>query len=262
MQQLNRGNALIPIDENMTLQEIMGTDSNSNNNLGNLYDQMTESIQNLNVKEKKKKKKPKAKATAKANLPAIPNQATAHTTAPATAHTNDKETLIMKILKYQSSRRFGAYITKELKITQSRQQLSKLSVERLNNILHRIRLNLNNRNLDAIFENMAVTCAKGYETTVTHFGFDIDGFTDLLTANPGFWDAFERWKIEREMPDIPPSIQLGYIVATTTLAAHSLNAGKSLKPTKQTESRSNAIEKKQEDVVIVDNDTFEVGKSL
>ena len=251
MQALNQGNALIPIDENMTLDSIMETNKISMNT-DNLY----ETIQNLPGNQKGKKKK-KAKAKATANLPAIPNQ----TQAPVKAAATDKETLIMKILKYQSSRRFGKYITKELKISQSREQLAKLSVDRLKNILHRIRLNLNNRNMDAIFENMALTCAKGYETTVTQFGYDIEGFTDLLTANPGFWDAFERWKIEKEMPDIPPGIQIGYIVATTTLAAHSLNEGKSLKPSKQTESRSNATEKK-DDKVIVDNDTFEVGKSL
>ena len=166
----------------------------------------------------------------------------------------------MKILKYQSSRRFGAYITKELKISQSREQLVKLSIERLNNILHRIRLNLNNRNMDSIFENMALTCAKGYETTVTQFGYDIEGFTDLLTSNPGFWDAFERWKIEKEMPDIPPGIQIGYIVATTTLAAHNLNVGKQIEPST---SRSNATEKKPEDIVIIDKDhTFEAGQTL
>ena len=260
MQQLNRGNTLIPIDENMTLQDIMGTDSNSNSNLGKLYDQMADSIKNLNVNEKKKKK---SKAKAKANLPAVPITAQTPAKVQAKAAANDKEAIIMKILKYQSSRRFGAYITKELKITQSRQQLLKLSIDRLNNILHRIRLNLNNRNLDAIFENMAITCAKGYETTITHFGFDIEGFTDLLTANPGFWDAFERWKIERELPDIPPGIQLGYIVATTTLAAHTLNTGKALKPSDKNESRSDANEKKQEDVIILDKDeAFEVGKTM
>ena len=167
----------------------------------------------------------------------------------------------MKIQKYQASRRFGAYVTKELKVTKSREQLQKMSIDNLKSILHRIRLNLNNRNMDTIMESMAITCAKGYETTISNF-YDIEGFTELLTANPGFWDAFERWKIERELPDIPPGIQLAYIIATTTLAAHTLNAHKSLK-SELTNSRSDVTEKKEKsDINIVDADTFEVGKTI
>jgi hypothetical protein len=174
---------------------------------------------------------------------------------------NNKESLIMKIQKYQSSRRFGPYITKELKITQSREQLTKLSIDRLENILHRIRINLNNRNMDSIMETMTITCAKGYETTVSNF-YDIDGFTELLTANPGFWDAFERWKIEREMPEIPPCIQLAYIIATTTFAAHSFNASKVSIIKENTESKSSAKSKPEEDLIIKDDDNFEIGKKL
>ena len=185
-------------------------------------------------------------------LPAVPDTAVK---VPAKV---DKESLIMRILKYQSSRRFGPYITKTLKITQSREQLSRYSIDRLQNTLHRIRLNLNNRNMDAIFENMAMTCAKGYETTVTHLGFDIEGFTGLLSQNPGFWDAFERWKIEREMPDIPPGIQLGYIIASTTLAAHSLNAGKTI----QQDTRSDPTPTNPDNDLIIEDNDLKLGQNI
>jgi hypothetical protein len=142
---------------------------------------------------------------------------------PVQAVKTDKETLMMRIQKYQSSRRFGKLITKDLKINYTREQLVKMSVDRLNTILHRIKLNLNNRNMDAMVKHMATTCALGYETTVSQF-YDITGFSDLLLANPGFHDALEIWAIEREMPDIPPGLQLTYIIASTTLAAHTLNA--------------------------------------
>ena len=153
----------------------------------------------------------------------------------------NKEKIILKIQKYQSSKRFGSYITKELKINQSRDQLAKLSVERLNNILVRIRLNLNSRNLDNIFENLAITSAKGYETVVSHFGYNINGFTELLMANPGFWDAFERWKIEREMPDIPPGIQLAYIISSTSIAAYNINQMNNI----QINQKNNEISEKE-----------------
>ena len=262
MQNLNQANAIIPIDQNMTLDTIMG---NQIPTTDNLYDQLSQSIKNMNQEKEKPKRKSKKKAKATANLPAVPKTAQTNpaATVPAKAvAVNDKEEMIMKILKYQSSRRFGPYITKELKITQSRQQLVKLSDDRLKNILHRIRLNLNNRNMDAIFENVALTCAKGYETTVSGLGYDIEGFTDLLTSNPGFWDAFERWKIERHLPDIPPGIQLGYIVASTTLAAHTLNAGKSIKEHTSSESRTNAKSQNTDEIVINDKDEFTLGKNI
>lgn len=260
MPKLSGGEALIPIDENLTLESIMGKPMMNQRPMDNLYEQLSESIKRMDDTKGKKKK---AKAKVKAKVPAVPeavqNPVKAQAKAQAKAQVQtDKESLIMKILKYQSSRRFGKYVSKDLKISQSREQLNKLSIDRLKNILHRIRLNLNNRNMDAIFENMALTCAKGYETTVTHLGYDIEGFTDILTQNPGFWDAFERWKIEREMPDIPPGIQLGYIIATTTLAAHTLSAGKEVT---NIESRSNP-QSKNDDVIITDKDDFSLGKNI
>lgn len=265
MPQSRMVNNLIPIDENMTLESIMGNPTSQQMNQNDkLYEMLSESVRklnreetNANTKKKVRAKAPKAPKAPKSQATALPN------IAPAKAPI-DKEMLIMKIQKYQASRRFGNYITKDLKITQSREQLNKCSVDKLNGILHRIRLNLNNRNMDAIMETMAVTCAKGYENVVSNF-YDIEGFTDLLTQNPGFWDAFERWKIEREMPDIPPGIQLAYIIATTTLAAHTMNAGKSVKEAETTETRSDATEKNNtnNDIIIKDNDDiFEIGKKI
>lgn len=239
MRNSNPVSNLIPIDENMTLQDIMGNNHQMNQQMGmeNLYNQLAESVQT--VAQSREKKPTKKRAKKNTTNPVMIPQTAVHpnpTQAPITpavakkkAAINDKESLIMKIQKYQSSRRFGQIITKELKISQSREQLIKLSIDRLENILHRIRLHLNNRNLDSIFENMAVTCAKGYEASITPF-YNIEGFSELLLNNPGFWDAFERWKIEREMPNIPPGIQLAYIIASTTITAHTLNTARIPQP--------------------------------
>lgn len=239
--------ALIPIDENMTLNSIM-TD---NTTMDNLYQNLAETI-----KGEKKTRKVKAKAPVK-----VPAQVKAPIPAQVKApSTENKEKIILKIQKYQSSKRFGSYITKELKINQSREQLAKLSVERLNNILVRIRLNLNSRNLDSIFENLAITSAKGYETVVSHFGYNINGFTELLMANPGFWDAFERWKIEREMPDIPPGIQLAYIITSTSVAAYNINQMNNM----QIHVKNDEIKEKTDKKENSDNkkSTFKLGADL
>ena len=131
-----------------------------------------------------------------------------------------KEDLINKIIKYQTNRRFGQIINKELGLKYTRTQLTKYSIDNLETILHRIRTYLNTRNMDQVFEHMTKVTAKGYEDLVSAFGYNIEGFSDLLLANPAFHDAFERWKIERKIPDIPPSFQLLYIIASTTYIAH------------------------------------------
>ena len=140
--------------------------------------------------------------------------------APALSKGIVKEDLISKIIKYQTNKRFGNIINKELGIKYTRNQLTKYSVDNLETILHRIRTHLNTRNMDQVFEHMTRVTAKGYEDLVTGFGYNIEGFSDLLLANPAFHDAFERWKIERKIPDIPPSFQLMYIIASTTYMAH------------------------------------------
>ena len=276
MPQLNE--VLIPIDENQTLESIMGMGTNNQmnpqmNNLEELYanlsNRVKERVSNENQsKPKKARAKPKAKQTATPTVPV-------HTPTAIPKVINDtkqqKEKLILKISKYQNSERFGGFIKKDLKITQSREQLIKLSIEKLNAILHRIRLNLNNRNLDKIFETLAVTGAKGYEKLVSEIGFNINGFSDLLVANPGFWDAFERWKIERELPDIPPGIQLAYIISATTLAAYNINTMKQGPPQLPTKEKKEEKIKKQKQMKVnkdkksekyVGNSTFSLNSDL
>ena len=132
---------------------------------------------------------------------------------------NIKEDKVMRVLNYQNSSRFGPSVRKELKFNYTRDQLMKKSLDQIDNVLYRIRNFLNNRGMNGIYEQMVRTSAIGYENIVSEI-YDIEGFSDMLMQNPAFWDAFERWKIERTLPDIPPSLQLMYIVGSTTLIAH------------------------------------------
>ena len=138
----------------------------------------------------------------------------------------EKEDMINKIIKYETNKRFGPIINKELGFKHSRAQLSKLKNDNLETILHRIRTHLNTRNMDQVFQHMAKVTAKGYEELVTGMGYNIEGFQELLFQNPSFHDSFERWKIENgtNVPNIPPSLQLVYIIASTTYIAHISNA--------------------------------------
>ena len=148
----------------------------------------------------------------------------------------DKENAIMKIINYQNSGRFGSHIKKELTINFNREQLLKKNLEQLESILYRIRQFLNARQMDGIYDQMVKTTAMGYEDVVSNF-YDIRGFSDMLLSNPAWWDAFERWKLERELIDIPPSFQIAYIIATTTVMAHMKN---------EIEIEQNKINKKED----------------
>ena len=143
----------------------------------------------------------------------------------------EKEKKIIKILKYQNHQRFAARLKKDLGLNYTREKLLKCSNDNLDSILFRIRNYLNNSNMEQMFEHLAKYCAKGYEDLVSQF-IDIDGFSDLLINNPAFWDCYTKWQIEREMPDIPPSIQMVYIITSTTYIAYLQNRMKNIKPQK------------------------------
>ena len=166
-----------------------------------------------------------------------------------------KEDLIIKIMNYQNSGRFGALLKKNLKINFTREQLTKKSQSQLEAVMYRIRTYLNTRHMEGIYEQMVRTTANGYESIVTNFGYDIEGFSDLLLNNPAFWDAFEMWKLERKLPDVPPSLQLLYIISSTTVVANMKNRHKAVSRTERIDNKKEKDEKtkqvktkKQDDV--------------
>ena len=126
------------------------------------------------------------------------------------------------IQKYQNSDLFGEYVKKTIGIKQSETQLQKLTETQLDEILYKIRTLLDNKNIDKIFDSMTKTFSVGFESVVTPF-YNIDGFSDALLAQEEFHNCMERIKIESKLPNIPPTIQLGYIVTSTMLIQHQLN---------------------------------------
>ena len=176
-------------------------------------------------------------------------------------HTDDdisKEELIIKIVNYQNSMRFGSYIKKDMKINFTREQLSKKSLSQLEAIMYRIRTALNTRHLEGVYEHLVRTVASGYENVVTSFGYDITGFQSLLLNNPAFWDSFEMWKLERKLPEIPPSLQLMYIVSSTTVVAHLQSQSRIREPRQDKQKTQKAVEKrvkqKKQDKIIIDKE--------
>lgn len=156
----------------------------------------------------------------------------------------EKQTLIMTIRKYQDNQRFKKFVTKDLGVNDTYGTLNKKSISTLKDILERIRVNLDNRNVDKMLDAMAKNGSVVYEKVLSSW-YDIDGFTDNLFSQESFLDCLEKVKIETNLPRIPPSVQMGYIVLQTTLLTHELN--KSKKPKTEMEGPPDF-----EDLVITD----------
>ena len=159
---------------------------------------------------------------------------------------NNKEEKIFTIQKYQNSKRFSDYIKKNINIKYTSQQLQKLSENDLENILQKIRINLDNKNMDAIYNNMAKTMANGLEMSVSPF-YDIYGFSDRLLDNEQFLDCYEKLKIEYKLPTMPPTLQLFYIISSTMMIQHNLNKMKNVNPIPEMEPPKIDINKLEND---------------
>ena len=160
---------------------------------------------------------------------------------------SNKQDKIFTIQKYQNSNRFGDYVKKTIGIKQSSTQLEKLTPKQLDNILNKIRVHLDNKNMDSIYNNMAKTMAFGIEMGVSPF-YDIYGFSDTLLGNEQFLDCYEKFKIEHKLPQIPTGLQLCYIITSTMILQHNLN--KYNNPQKQTDIKiDDEVVKKLDEVL-------------
>ena len=136
----------------------------------------------------------------------------------------EKQNLIFKIQKYQDSELFGETVKKHLGFNQGYDELNDRSINDLENMLSRIRIHLDNKNLDKFYERTAESAAMLYEGVVSTV-YDIDGFSDLLLDSDDFWNIYERFKIENNFPAVNPAVQLTFIIGQCTFMAHHL-AGK------------------------------------
>lgn len=156
----------------------------------------------------------------------------------------EKQVLIYKILKYQDNLRFCHVVRDKLKIKYTNEQLQKKSNKDLEDILNRIRINLDNKNLDEFYNGILKMTTSTLENVVTPF-YNIDGFSEMLLEDEQFLDSYERLKIENELPNIPPSLQMMMIISRCVVICHTMNKYK--KPQK-------TMKMPKEDLVIVDQE--------
>lgn len=97
-----------------------------------------------------------------------------------------------------------------------------MSNDELQEILEKIRIHLDNRNLDKFYDNMALKSAQLLETSITPF-YKINGFANNLFDDEEFLNIWERFKIENKMITIPAHIQLTMIVGTILMKTRADN---------------------------------------
>lgn len=134
----------------------------------------------------------------------------------------EKQNIIYMIQKYQSSTIFGDYITKDLKINYDEASLNKKSLTELNTIITKIRLNLDNKNLNKMYDSVLFGSTTLVET-ISKPIVNVDGFSKLLQENDQFINCWERYKCESIMPTIPPYLQMMFIVSQTYFLAYAMN---------------------------------------
>ena len=134
----------------------------------------------------------------------------------------EKQEMIHIIQRYQSSTIFGEYITKELKIDYDDTSLNKKNIHELDVILTKIRLKLDNMNLDSMYDNVLFGSTKLVET-LSKPVVNVDGFSKMLEENQQFVSCWERLKCETVMPTIPPYLQMLLIVSQTYFLAYATN---------------------------------------
>ena len=151
----------------------------------------------------------------------------------------EREHLIITIMKYQNSKRFGEYLQTNMNLQYAEEGLRKRSSKQLEDILMKINLRLDSRGIDQIFEQFANMSAVLIEKSVDPF-YECQGYAKNLLSNPSFHDAVERYRIELKLPKVPPLVQISYVMTSTLITTHEINKLK----------ESNISQNKKPDIII------------
>ena len=133
-----------------------------------------------------------------------------------------RQQLIMKIGKYQSSERFGSMVKKDLKINHSNSALNNQKTPTLESHLVRIRFQLDQKSTDKFLDGLAHNGIAVIEKTVSPM-YECEGLSASINDNDEFWDCFERYKCELQLPHISPLLQMSMILTSTVVVQHEIN---------------------------------------
>ena len=108
----------------------------------------------------------------------------------------DKQTLIMTILRYQDSKRFSDYLKKHALITKP-EALDKKEIKQLKELLVRIRFCLSNRGASSLIDDFIKAGLSGAEALIsTKTKYKITGMTEICFNDEEWLDCYELCKLE------------------------------------------------------------------
>ena len=87
-------------------------------------------------------------------------------------------------------------------------------------------------NTDKILDSVVYSTSLAVEKVASPF-YDVDGLTENLQTSDPFLNALESWKIEQELPTLPPATQLLLVGGQIAVFTHEMNKRKVKNPQPQ-----------------------------
>ena len=134
---------------------------------------------------------------------------------------NERAKLLLIIQRYQAHEKYGP-LCKKIGIKYTSNQLDKMDVKQLDDVLARIRNGINNTHGEMIIDFAIKNGAIIYEKLLSPY-YNIDGFANNLMKSNEFNELIEIYKIESTIPYIPIEIRLLLTVALMTFTTHQMN---------------------------------------
>ena len=225
-----------PIVANMGKKETIAT-NNSKINFDDIFAKSQKMTTKITKTPKIRKKD--------LHIPKKPQYMTMAKNAENTIQISDvKQNAIYTIQKYQTSAIFGDYVKNELKINYTEEMLNKKSVAQLESILSKIRVNLDNKGINKMYDSVLFGSTSMIEN-ISRPIVNVDGFNKMLMENEQFLRCWERFKCGSVMPTIPSHIQMMCILAQTYFLAYAMNKPISQNSQEATEEVLKEIEEEQ-----------------
>lgn len=131
-----------------------------------------------------------------------------------------KQSLILKILRFQGSERFGKYLM-ENGVNFAEMELQARTMNDLKDIEAKIKALVMNKSTSKMYENGVEQIAGIVEANVSNF-YNIKGFKTLLMNSEDFMNELEEIKLSYEIPYVGPEWRMIYTIGETMLLANAM----------------------------------------
>ena len=135
--------------------------------------------------------------------------------------------ILIKLSRYASSQRFADYL-RDAGFNLDQNRISKLSLQKLQDLLTRVQVSINARNSNSFVSNIIFAGINTVEnisikTKIKDY-FDLEGYTDLLKDDPEFADLIHQLELEYfDITSISPEKRLVLLLVMNALKVSGIN---------------------------------------